>query len=785
LDSSNPSLRRYYSVFKVNDMFRIFKKCPVAIFIAMAVLSLTVTAFPRADSERDSDSLSQQEVPDEDRLQSSRYTGYYPGSKSNHVFEITGNFLPAGDNEKLELYVDVRSLAIRLRNKLTGYIWSSDIDNIENERLNVKWKEYFLSGIIIEYYDQESKRFDPKTIQESVLTNPGTNVDVMRTGNGFSATVTFGESKISLSYSVTLTQDGIDIALDSDNIIEPDKFKLISVTFYPLLGGTKSKIQDGYFFIPDGDGALVNFKNYYTNLNVNYAKKYYGDDQGIAPKARHESFLKEEQKIMFSVYGIIHGVNDNGLMVLIRKGTEHAELVMYPAGIRTDFYFINNKFYYRQPYTHRITSNKYATVITPDRSDFDILQSVILLTSDDASYTGIGKKYREYLIGKGDLQLPEAYPESIPLRLEILASATEEGIFTNKNITMTMLAETGEIVSDLNRNGVRNIHVNYLNATKDTLTYRSGDRLRLREQLGSLAEMADLADRLRLDGNVLYMGQDYGAALGKVRKMSTYEEVIRLYNKEYLIKSWKFGAMSSYRYYFNAKGFARTLEDESRALREAGITNLAVVLPYVSSSFNEQVTTREQTIQIVRQALLDNKRRGGHMLVEAENFVPDYAAAVDGISGLKMSATLYPYITDTVPFTSIVYSGRLNLFTDGLNNSGNPDEVLLKMIEWNVYPSFIVTKEPSSLLMYSDMYNVVSSQYDMWKDEIIETYRKVASALDNVIGATIESHETLAPGVVLVRYSNNVSIAVNYSSVPYHGKGIYIDAMDSEVIVVE
>jgi hypothetical protein len=146
-----------------------------------------------------------------------------------------------------------------------------------------------------------------------------------------------------------------------------------------------------------------------------------------------------------------------------------------------------------------------------------------------------------------------------------------------------------------------------------------------------------------------------------------------------------------------------------------------------------------------------------------------------------MSTALFPYITDTVPFTSIVLHGSMDLFTEDINNASNPEENVLRMIEWGVYPSFFITMEDSTKLLYSDAEWVLASRYADWRDEIISVYGKVNDALHSVVGQDIVYHGALADGVMITSYANGVSVYVNYNSHGFTGDGITIAPMGYEV----
>ena len=86
------------------------------------------------------------------------------------------------------------------------------------------------------------------------------------------------------------------------------------------------------------------------------------------------------------------------------------------------------------------------------------------------------------------------------------------------------------------------------------------------------------------------------------------------------------------------------------------------------------------------------------------------------------------------------------------------------MVDYNVYPSFLLTYESSSLLEETALQYIYCSQFSNLEDAVYVYYDFVNKALKDVVGATIENREVLQEGVVQVTYSNGKKIIVNYQN---------------------
>jgi hypothetical protein len=160
----------------------------------------------------------------------------------------------------------------------------------------------------------------------------------------------------------------------------------------------------------------------------------------------------------------------------------------------------------------------------------------------------------------------------------------------------------------------------------------------------------------------------------------------------------------------------------------------------------------------------------------------DYAfAATKNYYDAPISNSGYLYTTDSVPFLSIVLSGYVNLYSMPLNFSSDLTFERLRLVDYQLYPSFMVTHHPTSriLLTYSNW--IYSSQYSQWSDKIIDTYAWMAQRLEPVKGATVVSRTVPQSGISVITYSNGQSIIVNYTTQAVQVGDVTVAARDAWV----
>lgn len=148
------------------------------------------------------------------------------------------------------------------------------------------------------------------------------------------------------------------------------------------------------------------------------------------------------------------------------------------------------------------------------------------------------------------------------------------------------------------------------------------------------------------------------------------------------------------------------------------------------------------------------------------------------IYDIPLDSSNYYIFTETVPFMQIVLKGAVPYYSEGWNFHANRRQDLLKCIEYGAFPSWYITGEDSVELMNTASSWIYSSQYQVWKDAIIQEYSEINQALGEVMGAGISDHVRLEGNVLRIDYDNNVSIYVNYGLTDWTGDGVTVGGED-------
>ena len=121
------------------------------------------------------------------------------------------------------------------------------------------------------------------------------------------------------------------------------------------------------------------------------------------------------------------------------------------------------------------------------------------------------------------------------------------------------------------------------------------------------------------------------------------------------------------------------------------------------------------------------------------------------------------------------------MYSEYVNFEANKSEFFLQMVEAGVYPSFYLTAEDSSNLIYTNSADLYSTKYTTYKDTLISYDRELRALAEKTRGACIADHEILEEGVNKVTYDNGTVIYVNYNDRAVSADGVSLDPLSYKV----
>lgn len=684
--------------------------------------------------------------------------------------EIPPSYRQVAENENFRLYVDSSTLAFKLLDKRSNYLWHSGVDELQQgDRLNRAWRAFAQSGLSIEYLDE-------KAVNKRVsIVNSEHTLEVTPIAQGISARVTFQEYGLTVGLSLQLEAEGVRVEVPFDSIREekPEQFRLGLIYLYPFLGATRGGRTPGYMFLPDGIGSLIRFADSTKAKNMFYGR-YYGADLGMIAEMPHDPQINRPYPISFPVFGMVHGEGQNAFLSVVEKGAAYGELQVHPAGIITNFNFICNTFIYNQSY-FQATNRSGAGVTTVQQrpNHFDVVVHYRFLTGRDADYVGMARNYQRYLLDKGLLRKTAEPNPNIGIRLEFLGGDKEKVLFWHRFVPMTTLSQMREILAGLQ---VGNPEVIYYGWQPLGASSMPPTTLRLERSLGSVNELRALAEQIAAGGGRFSLYLNPQAALRGEGGYSTRNDLalaitnvnLNGYNREL------------FNYYFTFDALQRRYSTLAKDM--AAQTNIGLALDGIGwmlySDFRESAPLNREAARVAYQALL------AEAPLRLSLYRPnDYLlGAAQAYYDMPLGDNGYIYTSEAVPFLPIVLAGYVPYYGPALNFSSNPREDLLRHADFGIYPSYFLTHEATAKMLNTRSYWIYTSSYAQWGEEVRETYRWLNALLAPVRGQEIVARQKLAEGVFATTYANGKQIVVNYTERPFRQGNLAVEAKDAVLV---
>lgn len=646
------------------------------------------------------------------------------------------------------IYLDEESLSFQVQNS-NGYIWSSTIDYEQPDFTN-SFKQRARSAIIVESYNTESSNY---AITEENLFTTGTTVDTTINDHGFVSQIRFGKSDILIQLEVTFLANQIIVEIPQEAIDESGNFKISSIKVYPYFGAVHEADIPGYVFLPDGIGALIDYKAENPLVNTNYQKEIYDRNIGYNIEPDLSTFASGGTHIYAPVFGFVHGVNQNAVFANITSGSEYGLInVYYPARTR-GYTTVFSEFVFRKTYKQPIDKvGNTIALLQSYPNEVDIKIEYNLLENDDANYVGMAKVYRNFLEDNVFSELKTTNQNNVPIKLETIGIEKVDGILFTQSIVMTKLSDFSNMIKELEAEGVDNIVANVNGFTKKGVTWSAPNYERLSSRIGNKAELEAISNQV----SDLYLTTEYLMASSRSSGYNQYFDLAKKISDQL----YMFESATDTKYlleYSKVRSIFNSSIDKLSAYDVSGLSILSMG-SLLYSDFNNQLYLKDQ-IAMMNELLSSYEKKLALYDVNAYLW-----GQIDAFYDFPMYSSQYVTFDDTVPFMSIALSGHMDLFGSNANFYPYARDELLRLIDFGVYPSFVVTQESSKLLQKTGLESIYSSKFSDLKPSIITYYDFVNDALKDVQNAQIIDRVVISSGVVKVIYDNDFEIIINYSS---------------------
>jgi hypothetical protein len=580
----------------------------------------------------------------------------------------------------------------------------------------------------------------------------------------------------------TLDGDQFVVRVPMNEITYYADYPIVNLTTLPFFGASGTD-ENGFLFVPDGPGGIINFNNGKTN-QAEYYNQVYGADLCITRDA-----VVDESEVSYPVIGIAK--NGGSFISTIEKGSSYA-IVEGDISGRLN---CNNsvKFTYTMLHGENmdISGKSDVTVRTYEKAlpEEDILQRYLFIESDN--YVDMATAYREYLMDKYPT-LADKVDDKLPMVVEMIGCVDGKehilGIPVTKDLPLTRYEDADSIVTELADNGVKKISVKYSGFSNGGIHNSTLKSVNLSGRLGSKGTLKDFVANASANDNDVYMDGNFQYVFrnGLFDKYMVNRDTCKFVSREicelpYYSPIYFAELPDEYEYYLARPEYAmETVDnfeeyiDEDLGTKNVSFNDLSTEL---SGDYNyKHPVSREGMLNMVTDKYKELADKGAKVMTNSDYFynIP-YS---DIVTGMVLNNKSFNIIDETVPFYQIALHGLVRYTAEPLNLSQNSEDTFLKSAEYGAGLCYTVTKENAEVLQDSKYTEYFATDYSKWKDTIIENYNRFSKDFGGVYDDYIIKHEKLAENVYRTQYESGLAVVVNYNYSPYTHNGTEVPARD-------
>lgn len=563
-------------------------------------------------------------------------------------------------------------------------------------------------------------------------------------------------------------------------------FPLYSMRVLEFFGAADLN-QEGYMFVPDGSGALINLNSGRIAAKA-YNEAVYGLDNSVASIEQLTDVGKE--RIHLPVFGL--RMSDEAMVAVIESGDALARIRADIAGRENSYNNVFAEFILTPRATLQLSTKPSAVYAygSHNRNSINVYQSrpyeqdiqirYAFLSGSASDYVGMATWYQSYLVGKYGLERL-AIGDRAPFYAGLIGAVSRTrpilGIATETMDALTTYEQVRQVQAELTEGGIDNLKLRYIGWLHGGIKHVFPAGVSLERSLGSQGEFSKLLADLRSSAADLYLDVGFlnvardelldGFSTGRDAARQLDRQVATIYGYDPATLM----ADKQNRYYVvSPRSLGTAVDRFIKDLKSYGAERVS--LRYMGSQLNsdfrvdpQELIDRQQALEIQKEQLRAIQSGLLHkILVDGANaYALPFAS---DIVNMPMSSSEQSIIDMSVPFYQIAIHGFISYAGEPINLAGDYTRSVLKTVETGacLYYEWGYTIPPE--LSNTEFSHLYAADYRSTKADALRLYADVASVLRGLYDQRIVGHKQLASGVYQTVYENGSAVVVNYNEDP-------------------
>ena len=588
--------------------------------------------------------------------------------------------------------------------------------------------------------------------------------------------------------SVTYRLDGSDLLVDipMKSIDSPESYRVSTISLLPYFGAG-GKNEEGFLFVPEGGGSIINFNNGKSDQN-NYYANVYGSDMCLK-----RTELVHDTRVFYYLYGI--SKVDGAFLCILENGSSYASIQADVNGRLNSYNYVNAIYTIKARERYDIANSATPLYGFNDNlpEDEHITQRYRFINS--GSYVDMAKAYRGYLMEQYGSYLTLNNDTSAPVVFDVVGAADKVkqilGIPVSRPLPLTTFSQAEDILKDLQSSNIKNASIRlsgWCNGGVNQSMLSSASVLSClggKKALNNLSKTAsDLGYDLYLNGITQYaydsnIFDGFFSYTDAAKFISKERAELHVYSAvTYILRE------GTDAYYLLHPDVIYKMMDNLKAAADKYNTNISyedVGMDLSSDFYRKKTVSREQAMNDQASKMKAVHDGGQKQMIKMGNI---YAVPyTDIIVETDLAGSKYSILDAYVPFLQIALHGYVDYTGKPLNICGNLEEELLRSAEYGAGLMFTVMNESAFTLQDTLYTKYYGCEYSSWKDRIKTIYERYNRELGGTFNQEMTGHEKLTNDVSCTTYADGTKVYVNFSFSDYTAPdGTSVPARDYKAV---
>lgn len=688
--------------------------------------------------------------------------------------------------ERYETYME--TLSGSNKNLMSQYYKKYDINNLSKSDEKNKDEliaRYPLMETTVIYALRDTANEAVKKKLEAMFEETGyTYEDYLVDKEKDTAEKTTDKPIFNLSVIYRLEDDDFTVEVPLDSIDYMEDYPVYYLSLLPYFGAAGTQ-DDGYLFVPEGGGALIEYNNGKTAQNSYYANVYGWD------MCQDRDAVVHETRTAFNVFGA--ATEDASYICVIEQGAPYAAIQADISGRNNSYNFVNAIYNVTKREQYDVSDKYNGNMFVyeenlPEGESY--VQRYRFVNSGD--YSDMAKAYQEYLFETYEGAFTKNTDTEAPVLIEIIGAVDKVkqvfGIPLSRPLALTTFAEAEELLTQMQEAGMSNLSVKLSGWANGGVQQSWFAKIKPVKDLGGKKGLKSLTSKAEELGVTLYLDgiTNYAIDTDLLDGFFVFSDAARFVSKE-----------KAELYEYSTTTYAKREDlDEFYLLDKYNIDEMITNFAEAAETYNAGLSFADIGMELSsdftkrdpysRQAIMELHTERLKALSEQDVLINegnDYAVAyVDMITNMNLSGAEYSIIDKTIPFYQMALHGFVNYTGEALNLTGNMEDELLKSAEYGAALAFTIMQESAFTLQNTLYTEYFGSEYASCSERMYEIYNRYNSELGHIFNQTMTGHEFVEPQLTCTTYEDGTKVYVNYSQNDKTVDGTVIPARDYAVV---